>query len=499
MSAKNETQEYLREKIDEIANIISFEQVNNKTEWARANFDYGRLTVLLAEIEKNNFSHQLYEDAIQAFENSLHYYQTDDDISNYFSTVMALSQTWRGYALHKGDELGKAYLNKASKLLKKAIAKIKQQNLYAQEIMLICEQASLMRYFTQLSTMDTHEAYLKKALNLYDQALNILQIKEEYTNWSHISLLKGAIYNELSALPVVKNKDKYLKKAVALFTSIVQATALDNELSEEHSIANLELGFLYSNLAKKDKNIIYINKALLAFKCFLNNKNLKISKQIILKIELEKAQLLYNFAITQKNSKTRISGLKKAINLYNDNIKKLQKNNNFKELQKCYQTLAEIYKFLAFQTAIVKEKLKYLNFALSFYEKQKNNEAKDFIFLYKQLAKYEEKLAISCISSNQKLMVKSYKKAIIYLNKAIKVPAQNNIALYLKIIRILRDLSIHKKPTKIYYQLALSCLNKTKNAYRFRLQHNALSEDINKIYKQNSFKYVINKLLGINL
>lgn len=501
MTAKNETQEFLRETIDDIATSISLHQLHNKLEWAKANYNYGRFSALLAELEKNVFSDNLYEEAFCAFENALSYYENNNEIIDYCNAALAWSQASRSYALRKGDELGKAYLRKSVKFLQKIIDNIENINFYIIKISLICEQVNLIRDLSSLEPVTSHIKYIHKMINLYDKALKISQQKEDYTKWKHLNLFKAYLYCELSELYPVKKAIYYSEQAISVFTAIVKASELNNEFCEEAALANLELGFLYADLGKHFENKDYIIKAYLAFENFLADTTLKKSNRLLLRINLKKADLSTYHAHLETNKEKKIAYFKTATYLYQPSLKKLKKYNHSSEIKKTYINLADIYDNLASLCSIKKSKIAYLYQALFYYKKNEVLNKTKIINIYMRLAAFETKIAISLLNDHKKLMLRSYKMAIIHLNKASKLVEKNNNLYYeinLKIISILRDVSRNVKPHDIYYKIAQNRLNIIKKSEKFKQAHSVFSKNINKIYKKIICKSLLNKLLGTN-
>ena len=508
MSPKNEAQEYLREKIDEIAATISLEKFSNKPGWARANFDYGRNMLLLAEIDKNFFSCDLYEEAILAFKNAMIFYQNNNDIINNCAASFALSRGLRYYAIRKGDQAGLAYLKKADKLLKKLHNTLQNSEYYIQQVMLKCEQANLMRDFMQLSPMQSHLLYLKKSINLYKQSLNILRVKEDYTNWQHVLILLGNLYSEMSVLQNTEQASIYLKNAIEVFESIIKATDVtvnskDIEPPYENLVAHLELAFLYSSMARISNNDKYIAKALNCFQKISNNNQLNFSIETILRIEQEKAYLLYKHANLQSDLYSKITSLKKAASLYKINLKQLEQLNYINEIMQTYTDLSKIFDILANIVLSPKEKNIYLEEAISYYKKSLKyiTDKTKLILIYKKLARNEATLAITNKDNNKYLMCKSYRHALLYLHKALKLTETKSPVYYnlqLKIISIMRDLGKYNKPLKIYYNAAIKFLKNVQDSNKFSLHYNKIKQDIDKIFIKNKFKYTIQKLLGFN-
>lgn len=508
MSAKNEAQEYLREKIDEIAATISLEKFSNNPGWARANFDYGRNIILLAEIDKNFFSYDLYEEAITAFKNAMRFYQKNNDVINNCAASLALSRSLRYYAIRKGDQAGLAYLKKANKVLKKLYTTLQDSKFYIQKVMLKCEQANLMRDFVQLSPTQSHLLYLKKAINLYKESLNILKVKEDYTNWQHVLILLGNLYNEMSILQNTKQANISLKHAIKIFESIVKATEItinaeNNEPSYENLVAHLELAFLYSTLSRTSNKDKYIAKSLICFQKLSNNKQLNFSIETILRIEQQKAYLLYRYANLQSDLYSKVTNLKQAANLYKNNLKQLQELNYTNEIMHTYKNLSKIFDNLANIILLSSEKNIYLEEAITYYKESLKyiTDKTQILLIYKKLASNKAKLARANKDSNKYLMCKSYRQALFYLNKALKLTEDNSPVYYnlqLKIVSILRDLGKYNRPLKIYYNAAIKLLKNVQGAAKFSTQYNQLKLDIDKIFMQNKFKCVMQKFLGFN-
>lgn len=492
VSSKNEAKEYLCEKLDEIAATISLEKMHNKTAWARANFDYGRNILLLAEIDTLFCSDNLYEESIEAFKNAMYFYQTNQEWVNYCATALALSRSWRYYASRKGDQRGIAYLKKAHKLLKHLNLNLQTEDLYIQQVMIKCEQANLMRSFMQLSPRNTHILYLKRAIKLYEKALKLLKEKEDYNNWQHILSLVANLYSELSILQEEKQARFSIKKAIAIFESILQSNKLDinehnGDLHYKNLLAELELAFLYSNLAHNSNNINYTNSALKYIQKLENTTGIDFSPEIILRLSLDKADLTYKYALHQKD---KISGLKQTAALYKSNSKKV------KIADYEYKKLSEIFNELAKLTYHPKEKTSYLKEAIYFYRQTLPyvTENKNLILIYKKIAIKEAELA------NLNNDPKAYRPSLLFLYKALKLTPINSISYYnitLKIVSILVALAKQNSPLKIYYKTALHHLNRVEKIEPFAKQYKKLSQDLNKLFNRNNFKYLTKKILGI--
>ena len=145
----------------------------------------------------------------------------------------------------------------------------------------------------------------------------------------------------------------------------------------------------------------------------------------------------------------------------------------------------------------------YLEEAISYYKKSLKyiTDKTKLILIYKKLARNEATLALTNKDNNKYLMCKSYRHALLYLHKALKLTETKSPVYYnlqLKIISIMRDLGKYNKPLKIYYNAAIKFLKNVQDSNKFSLHYNKIKQDIDKIFIKNKFKYTIQKLLGFN-
>lgn len=471
MTIKNETYQYLLKKIDEIATIVSLEKNKDKQKWAEANFEYGNIALLLAEENKELFSRDMYENAISAFKNSLKVYNSTKDITSIYNVTLALTKSLRFYGVRTGTELGRSYLTQAENLLEELAHKLRTNNLYSELADLYCEQANLARDFIQISHPSTYGIFLNKAKKFYDRALKVLTIKEDFENWIQVTFLQSSVLLELSYFHKPPKSKLFLNKASKLLKAILQYIAMvephdaSTLLNTQKITAIFEIGFIYDSLAQQTKgrkSDTYTKKALKYLTLLKEADLAKLNNEAIIKLNLKKANLLYNIASKQKNIDKKISNLKSSIELHKTNLIILKETNATALIALTYSYLSNIYDNLAFFSKTHADKIKFYGIAIDMMQKAFLDK---FLASPIKLANIMFTLAKITHEPNKIVLLEEAKS----LYKKALIKDANETERY----------QIHKDLVKIYLMLAESNKDKAKRYF-----YNSI------IHSKNALRYV---------